>query len=46
MNPDMPKPSREEVEVRLTALLLGEMSAEEAAALRELIAKDPSVESS
>src|SRR2546425_2430732 len=36
----MPKPSREELEVRLTALLLGELSAEEAAALRELIAKD------
>ena len=39
MNPDMPRP-REELEVRLTALLLGELSAEEAAALREIIAKD------
>src|SRR5262245_51719091 len=37
----MPKPSREEIEVRLTALLLGELHAEESAALRELIAKDP-----
>ena len=35
----MPRP-REELEVRLTALLLGELSAEEAAALREIIAKD------
>src|SRR6266513_2739839 len=35
----MPRP-REEVEVRLTALLLGELPDEEAAALRELIAKD------
>jgi Mg-chelatase subunit ChlD len=40
MNPDMPKPPREELEVRLTALLLGELAAEEAAALRELIAND------
>ena len=41
MNPDIPKPPREELEVRLTALLLGELPAEEAAALRELVAKDP-----
>src|SRR5438876_4660062 len=40
MNPDTPRPPREELEVRLTALLLGELSAEEAAALREIIAKD------
>src|SRR5216117_202643 len=36
----MPKSPREELEVRLTALLLGELPAEEAAALREIIAKD------
>src|SRR6266498_1208490 len=36
----MPRPPREALEVRLTALLLGELSDEEAAALRELIAKD------
>jgi Mg-chelatase subunit ChlD/uncharacterized coiled-coil protein SlyX len=40
VNPDMPKPPREELEVRLTALLLGELPAEEADALREIIAKD------
>src|SRR5438876_341380 len=40
MNPDTPRPPREELEVRLTALLLGELPAEEAAALREIIAKD------
>jgi secreted protein with Ig-like and vWFA domain/uncharacterized protein involved in exopolysaccharide biosynthesis len=36
----MPKLPREEIEVRLTALLLGELSAEETAALRELISND------
>ena len=40
MNPDSPRPPREELEARLTALLLGELPDEEAAALRELIAKD------
>src|SRR5207249_1384064 len=35
----MPRP-REELEVRLTALLLGELTAQEAADLREIIAKD------
>src|SRR6266540_2228709 len=40
MNEDAPKPPREELETRLTALLLGELPAEEAAALREIIAKD------
>ena len=40
MNPDMPNPPREALETRLTALLLGELPPEEAAALREIIAKD------
>src|SRR5207248_4795566 len=43
VNPDMPRSPRHEIEVRLTALLLGELPAEEAAALRELVAKDPSL---
>ncbi|HEX7470824.1 MAG TPA: secretin N-terminal domain-containing protein, partial [Verrucomicrobiae bacterium] len=40
MNPETPKPSREEIEVRLTALLLGELPAEEAALLRWAIEQD------
>lgn len=40
MNPDAPKTPREALEARLTALLLGELSAAEAAAIRELIAHD------
>ncbi len=40
MNEDTPKPPREQLETRLTALLLGELPAEEAAALREIMAKD------
>jgi len=36
----MPRQRKEELEARLTALLLGELPAEEAAALRELIARD------
>jgi Mg-chelatase subunit ChlD len=39
MNPESPTP-REELEARLTALLLGELSADEAAALREIIGRD------
>ena len=41
MNPELPQNPREELELRLTALLLGELSESEAAALRESIAKDP-----
>ena len=41
MNPELPKNPREELELRLTALLLGELSATEAAAVRAAIAKDP-----
>ncbi|MSU57007.1 MAG: DUF3520 domain-containing protein [Pedosphaera sp.] len=41
MNPELPKNPREEMELRLTALLLGELSAAEAAAVRAAIAKDP-----
>ncbi len=40
MTPDSPKTPREELEARLTALLLGELSAEEAAALRHTIGQD------
>jgi len=41
MNPDSPKTPREEMETWLTSLLLGELSAGEAAAVRELIKHDP-----
>src|SRR5881296_3099839 len=41
VTPDTPKSPREELEARLTALLLGELSAEEAAALRQAIGQDP-----
>ena len=41
MNSEMPKTPRQELEATLTALLLGELPTEKAAALRELIAKDP-----
>ena len=40
MNPDFPQTSREELEARLTALLLGELSAEDAAALRQSMEQD------
>ncbi len=40
MNPEPPNNPREELELRITALLLGELSADEAAAVREAIAKD------
>jgi Mg-chelatase subunit ChlD len=41
MNPDAPKTPREELELRLTALLLGELPDEEAAAWRAAIATNP-----
>ncbi|MEO8429227.1 MAG: hypothetical protein ABI651_19220, partial [Verrucomicrobiota bacterium] len=40
MNSDSPHSSREELEARLTALLLGELSAAEAAAMRRAIDQD------
>lgn len=40
MNPESPQTPREKLEARLTALLLGELSAEEAAATRDAIAHD------
>ncbi len=40
MNPDAPQSPRDELEARLTALLLGELTADEAAALRETFAHD------
>ena len=40
MNSDAPKSPREELELRITALLLGELSADEAAAVREALAMD------
>jgi Mg-chelatase subunit ChlD/anti-sigma factor RsiW len=42
MNPD--QPSREQIETRITALLLGELPAEEAALLRYTIAQDPGMQ--
>ena len=42
MNPD--QPSREQIEMRITALLLGELPAEEAALLRYTIAQDPALQ--
>ena len=43
MNPELPRNPREEMELRITALLLGELSAEEAGAVREAIASDPAL---
>lgn len=40
MNPDFPQTPRDEVEQRLTALLLGELSAEESAALHRAMEQD------
>ena len=40
MNPESPKNPGEELELRITALLLGELSEDEAATLRETIAQD------
>ena len=42
MNPD--QPSREQIEARLTALLLGELPAEEAELLRWTISQDPELQ--
>lgn len=41
MNPETPQPSREEIEVRLTALLLGELPPSEAELLRWSLSQDP-----
>lgn len=41
MNPELPRNPREEMELRITALLLGELSSDEAAIVREAMAKDP-----
>jgi len=41
MTPDLPPNPRAELEAKVTAWLLGELSAEEAAQVREQIAKDP-----
>ena len=38
MNPDTPQTPREEIEVKITAMLMGELSPEEAAALQTQIA--------
>lgn len=43
MNPELPSTPREELEAKLSALLLGELEAVEAAALREVIARDPAL---
>ena len=40
MNPDLPKTPREELETRITALLLGELPPEQAATLRQAIDQD------
>ncbi len=40
MTPESPQPPRQEMEARLTALLLGELSAEDAASVRDAIAQD------
>ena len=40
MNPDAPQSPRDELEARLTALLLGELTADETASLRETLAHD------
>lgn len=42
MNPD--QPSREQIEARITALLLGELPPEEAELLRWMIAQDPELQ--
>src|SRR5437763_13270658 len=43
MNPDLPDTPSERVEAQLTALLLGELSAEDAAALRKQMGEDPAL---
>ena len=42
MNPD--QPSREQIEVRITALLLGELPPDEAQLLRYTMAQDPGLQ--
>jgi Mg-chelatase subunit ChlD len=44
MNPETPRTPREEQEIRLVALLLGELPPEEAAALRHQLAEDPELQ--
>jgi Mg-chelatase subunit ChlD/type II secretory pathway pseudopilin PulG/tetratricopeptide (TPR) repeat protein len=44
MNPELPNNPREELELQVTALLLGELNDAEAAAVREVIAKDPELQ--
>lgn len=41
MNPDLPSNEREEIEARITALLLGELPPEQAASLRTRVEQDP-----
>ena len=41
MNPNSPRTPREDLEIRLVAMLLGELSAPEADALRQELARDP-----
>lgn len=40
MNPDFSQPSREELEVKITTLLLGELEADEAARVRDRISRE------
>ncbi len=40
MNPELPPDNRAELEAKVTALLLGELTAEEAAALRQMMSQD------
>ena len=44
MNPELPSNPREELELRVTALLLGELSDADAAAVRAAIAADPELQ--
>lgn len=44
MNPELPLNPREELEVRVTSLLLGELSEAEAASVRAALAKDPELQ--
>src|SRR5437667_9154742 len=41
MSPETPQAPREELESKLTAMLLGELPAEQAMLLREIVARDP-----
>lgn len=44
MNPELPNTPREELELRVTSLLLGELSEAEAVSVRAEIAKDPELQ--